>query len=118
MTQSEKNKAMLQTANAAIDKGKHEEFLAHCTEDTTWEFVGDITLHGKEEIRQWMKDTYLIPPVNMVHHLISEGEFVVAEGVIKVMTKEGTYEESVYCDVWQFRGNKMAHLKAFVLKRW
>lgn len=45
---SEKNKATLEKANAAIAEGDHEGFLSFCTDDTEWTFVGDKTLKGKE----------------------------------------------------------------------
>lgn len=49
---SDKNKAVLEQANAAVVRGDHEAFLAHCTDDVVWTFVGDKTLKGKEAVRQ------------------------------------------------------------------
>ena len=112
----ENNKATLQEGNAAISKGDNEGFLVHCTEDTEWVFVGDRTLHGKEAVRQWMAETYLEPPENVVEALIAEGDFVAVTGTITVKNKNGETDSSLYCDVWQFRDGKMAKLKAFVNK--
>ncbi len=112
----ENNKATLQEGNAAISKGDNEGFLVHCTEDTEWVFVGDRTLHGKEAVRQWMAETYLEPPKNVVEALIAEGDFVAVTGTITVKNKNGETDSSLYCDVWQFRDGKMAKLKAFVIK--
>ena len=112
----ENNKATLQEGNAAISKGDNEGFLVHCTEDTEWVFVGDRTLHGKEAVRQWMAETYLEPPENVVEALIAEGDFVAVTGTITVKNKNGETDSSLYCDVWQFRDGKMAKLKAFVIK--
>ncbi len=53
---SEKNKAILEKANAAITEGNNEGFLSFCTEDTEWTFVGDKTLKGKEAVRQYMAE--------------------------------------------------------------
>ncbi len=36
----ENNKVILEKANAAIYLGDHEGFLAYCTDDTEWTFVG------------------------------------------------------------------------------
>ena len=113
---SERNKKILKGGNAAIDKGDHEGFLVHCTEDTEWVFVGDRTLRGKEAVRQWMAETYLEPPVNKVEALIAEGDFLTAMGTLKVKNGDGQWETSSYCDVWQFRDGKMAKLTAFVIK--
>lgn len=112
----ENNKATLQKGNAAISNGDNEGFLVHCTEDTEWVFVGDRTLHGKDAVRQWMAETYLEPPENVVETLIAEGDFVTATGTITVKNKNGKRDSSLYCDVWQFRDGKMAKLKAFVIK--
>ncbi|NTS42454.1 nuclear transport factor 2 family protein [Flavisolibacter sp. BT320] len=113
---SEQNKAILQKANAAITKGDYEGFLSFCTEDTEWTFVGDITLKGKEAVRQWMATAYKEPPSFSVDNLIAEGDFVTAIGTITLKDAEGQEEENRYCDVWRFRDGKMAALTAFVIK--
>lgn len=48
----ESNKEVLIKANKAVSVGDYEDFLAFCTEDTEWTFVGDITLQGKEAVRK------------------------------------------------------------------
>ena len=40
---SEKNKAILDEANAAVAAGSYEEFLRFCADDTEWTFVGEQT---------------------------------------------------------------------------
>jgi uncharacterized protein (TIGR02246 family) len=113
---SEKNKAILAEANAAVAAGNYEGFLAFCTDDTEWTFVGDRTLQGKEAVRQWMTTEYVEPPDNQVAHLIAEGDFVTALGEITVKDAGGQATHSAYCDVWRFRDGKMVELKAFVIE--
>ena len=113
---SQHHKAILEKANAAITEGDHEGFLAHCTEDTEWVFVGDITLQGKEAVRQWMATAYAEPPKFMVENLLAEGDFVTALGTINLKDENGETARYAYCDVWRFRDGKMAGLKAFVIK--
>ncbi len=108
---SEHNKATLQKANLAITQGEYEQFLAYCTEDTEWTFVGDRTLKGKEAVRQYMAEVYIEPPKFSVFTMIAEGDYVTALGEI---TMDGTHYS--YCDVWHFRDGKMAELQAFVIK--
>lgn len=110
------NKTTLEKANTAISKGDHEGFLAFCTDDTQWTFVGDKTLRGKEAVRQWMAEAYQEPPKFMVTNLIAEGNFVTALGTIKMKDEDGKYANYAYCDVWRFQDGKMAELKAFVIK--
>jgi ketosteroid isomerase-like protein len=113
---SEKNKAILEVANAAIAEGNYEAFLAFCTDDTHWTFVGDKTLRGKEAVRQWMAAEYVEPPKNIVDHLIAEGDFVVALGTILTKNEDGQVASSAYCDIWRFRQGMIAELQAFVIQ--
>ncbi len=110
------NKAILATANAAITAGDNERFLSFCTDDTEWTFVGDMTLQGKEAVRQYMATAYLEPPKFIVENLIAEGEFVTALGKISMNDKTGKTIDYSYCDVWRFRDGKIVELKAFVIE--
>jgi uncharacterized protein (TIGR02246 family) len=111
----ERNTAILETANAAIAEGDYEGFLAFCTDDTVWTFVGERTLKGKEAVRQWMATTYVEPPTFTVAHMIAEGDFVVALGTSTTKDEDGKAARSAVCDVWRLRGGKMAELRAFVI---
>jgi uncharacterized protein len=113
---SEINKATLEAANAAITVGNYEGFLAFCTDDTEWTFVGERVLRGKEAVRQWMATTYKQPPKFAVAQLIADGDFVVALGEIMTESEDGRAVRSSYCDVWRFRDGKMAQLQAFVVE--
>lgn len=110
------NKAILEKANAAVTAGDNEGFLAFCTADTTWTFVGDKTLEGKEAVRQYMASAYVEPPKFMVQNLIAEGDFVTAVGKISMKDETGKMIDYSYCDVWRFRDGKMAELQAFVIE--
>lgn len=112
---SETHKAILMEGNAAIAEGNHEGFLKLCAEDTRWMFVGDKTLEGKEAVRQWMKTTYIEPPKVTVDHLIAEGEFLTAIGEVTMKGEDGKDARYSYCDVWRFRENRLAEVKAFVI---
>jgi uncharacterized protein len=113
---SEKNKAILLEGNAAIAEGNNEEFLRFCAEDTEWTFVGDRTLKGKEAVRRYMTEHYVEPPKFTVEHLIAEGDFLTAVGEITLKDEDGKAIHYSYCDVWRFRGDKIAELRGFVIK--
>ncbi|RYY37020.1 MAG: nuclear transport factor 2 family protein [Sphingobacteriaceae bacterium] len=110
------NKEILLKANSYITEGNHEEFLACCTEDIIWQFIGDKTLTGKDAVREYMKTAYVEPPRFDVEKLISEDDYVSAVGKISLKDKNGRVIEYAYCDIWHFRGGKMAMLKAFVIE--
>src|SRR5688572_14569730 len=113
---SEKNKTILQQANAAVVKGDHEGFLSHCTDDVVWTFVGEQTLEGKEAVRRYMNQTYTEPPTFQVDHLLADGDFVIALGKIDAKDEAGRTVRSSYCDVWRVRDGKLAELRAFVIE--
>ena len=113
---SEQNKAILEKANAAVARGDNEGFLAFCTDDTEWTFVGDQTLKGKEAVRQYMATAYAEPPKFTITDLIAEGDFVTALGEITLKDEDGQAVHYSVCDVWRFRGGKLFELKAFAIK--
>jgi uncharacterized protein len=113
---SEKHKAILEEANAAITEGNYEGFLSFCSDDTTWTYVGDKTLRGKEAVRHYLAMTNTEPPKFTVTHLIAEDDFVTALGDITTKDENGKESHASYCDVWRFRGGMMAELRAFVIK--
>jgi ketosteroid isomerase-like protein len=106
--------AVLRAANDAIALGDIEGFLECCSDDTTWEFVGDVVLQGKRAVRAWMTETYEHPPVNDVELLVVEGNVVVATGTV-VVTRDDTPTRSRYCDIWRVSDGKLAELSAFVV---
>lgn len=110
------NKEILVKANKAVEKGDYDGFLAYCTEDTRWTFVGDTILEGKEAVRQWMVSNYIEPPIFDVKNFITENEYVTVIGEIKLASEDGEMRHYHYCDVWQFREGKMAELTAFVIE--
>ena len=113
---SKNNKAILTEANSAITQGDNEGFLSFCTDDTTWNFVGDKVLRGKEAVRQWMLTAYQEPPKFVVSNLIEEGDFLTVLGNITMKDDQRKDTDYAYCDVWRFRDGKMVELNAFVIK--
>jgi len=113
---SEKNKAILEEANAHVARGNYEGFLAFCDDDTHWTFVGDRTLRGKEAVRQYMAATYTEPPKFTVENLIAEGDFLTVLGEITIKEAGGKATHYSYCDVWRFHGGKIVELKAFAIE--
>jgi ketosteroid isomerase-like protein len=110
------NKETLLKANAFVTAGDNEGFLSYCTEDVKWIFVGDQELRGKEAVRAYMRKTYTEPPRFDVEELIEEGDFVTVLGKISMKDESGMLLDYAYCDVWRFRDDKMAELKAFVIE--
>ena len=112
-----KNAEILHQANEFVKKGNYESFLAHCTPDTKWVFVGERILNGKDEVREYMKEFYMEPPVFTVEKTIEEGNYVTVTGVITLKDAEGIYTSYDYCDIWRFEKGKIAAVKAFVIEK-
>jgi len=51
-----------------------------------------------------------------VNHLISEGDWLTALGEITSKDDEGNEVRYAYCDVWRLEGDKLAELRAFVIR--
>ncbi len=115
MNMEHNNKEVLTKANALVSAGDNEGFLAFCTDDIIWDFVGDQRLEGKEAIRKYMDETYVSPPKFDIESIFSEGDRVGATGKISLADESGKMVTYDYCDLWHFRDGKMDHLKAFVI---
>lgn len=112
-----KNATILHTANEFVKKGNYESFLAYCTQDTKWVFVGERILEGRDKVREYMKEFYLEPPVFTVEKTIEDGSYLTVTGEITLKAANGTYNHYDYCDVWRFENGKIAELKAFVIEK-
>ncbi|RZK18894.1 MAG: nuclear transport factor 2 family protein [Pedobacter sp.] len=112
-----KNAEILHQANEFVKKGNYESFLAHCIPDTKWVFVGERILNGKDQVREYMKEFYLEPPVFTVEKTIEEGSYVTVTGVITLKDAKGIYTSYDYCDIWRFEKGKIAAVKAFVIEK-
>jgi uncharacterized protein len=110
------HKTTLERANAAARRGDAEGFLALCTEDTVWTFVGDRVLKGKPAVREWMSEAYQTPPEFNVHRMVVEGDFLTAIGEITHRDAQGKEVPHAYCDVWRLRDGLLAELHAFVVE--
>jgi len=109
--------ALLHQANEFVKKGDYESFLAYCTQDTQWVFIGDRILSGKEEVRDYMKEFYREPPVFSVDTTVEDGDFVAVTGEITLKDRSGVDHHYDYCDVWRFENGKIAALKAYVIEK-
>lgn len=108
-------KAVLAVANDAVSRGDHAGFLAHCTDDVIWYFIGDRTIEGKPAIKAYMDETYVHPPEFNVELMIADGEHVVAIGQITLTDAAGNRTTSEYSDAWRLRDGMLAELRAFVV---
>ena len=111
------NKETVEKINASFQSGSTDGFLEYCTDDVSWAMVGEKTVEGKETIREWMKSmTGMEPPQFTVDQLIADGDNVACYGDMKMKGEDGKIADYSYCDVYHFKGDKVAELRSFVVK--
>jgi len=115
---SEKHKSIVKEVSQSFEKNDLEGFLQHCTDDVTWSMVGDTSNKGKDSIRQWMQsmDGGSAPPKLTTQQMVSEGNVTMALGEMTMQGESGKDEAYSFCDIYQFRGDKIADLRSFVVK--
>jgi uncharacterized protein len=117
---SEKNKETVRKINDAFLENNFEGFLDFCADDVQWTIIGDRSVKGKENIRQWMKSMAAEnpdpPKFNVIDPVIAEGDFVVARGDMTMKDKDGQTNPYSYCDIYRFSGDKIIELNSFVVK--
>ena len=111
-----RNKEIVEKVNASFAANNLEGFLTHCADDVEWTMVGEKTCKGKVAIREWMKVMPAEPPVFTVATLIAEGDLVMAQGDMTMNEKDRKAVPYSYCDIYRFRGDKIAELKSYVIK--
>lgn len=116
---SEKNKEIVRKVNAAFAEGSIEGFLDQCADDVQWTMVGDRTIKGKDEIRQWMKSMepeYPEPPKINIANIIAEDDFVAEYGDMTQKDKDGKTVPYSFCDICRYRDDKIVEIISFVIK--
>jgi uncharacterized protein len=56
------------------------------------------------------------PKFTVIEPVIAEGDFVVSRGDMTMKDKHGQTGQYSYCDIYRFRGDKIAELNSFVVK--
>jgi ketosteroid isomerase-like protein len=112
---SSRNKEVIEKVNAAFARNDVEGFLAYCHEDFEWTMVGDESKKGKAAVRKWMGSAPQEAPKFSIDTVLADGDYVSCIGDM-TMNEGGKVVPYSYCDVWRFRGDKIAELKAFVIK--
>jgi uncharacterized protein len=112
---SDKNKVIIDKANKAFEQNDVEALLALCTEGFTWTMVGSPAAVGKAAVREWMAKAPPGMPTFTIDAVIADGDYVTCVGDM-TMPENGHDVPYAYCDVWRLEGERIAELKAFVIK--
>ena len=110
------HKRIVEQSNDAFARNDMESFLNLCTEDLQWTMVGETTVKGKRAIREWMKSMDPGTPVIKVDQIAVEGDYAFCCGSLRMKDNEGREAPYEFCDVYRFQGDRIAALKAFLIK--
>lgn len=115
---SNSHKESVKNLNLAIQGNDLEAFLPFFTDDVQWTKVGDKAATGKEALGSLIRSLGDAPPPSSItiKAMIAEGDYVMAYGELVVADETGTPSSQAFCDVYRFRGDKIAELTAFVMK--
>ena len=111
-------KAVIEHINDAFAENNLEKVLSFCTNDFIWTMVGDTSVKGKDAIRQWMASMDVEPPQELrIQQVLAEGDTVITRGDMMMKgRKEPAAHSYAFCDVYRFKGDKVAELTAFVIR--
>jgi uncharacterized protein len=98
--------------------GDHEKILGCLTDDVAWEMPPYFALSGKTAFDAAIENPASpgLPDIRLTR-LVEEGDVVVAEGAVQAALKDGGRIDALFCDVFQFRGDKICRLVTYQVDR-
>ncbi len=107
----------IKNVNTAFSENRIEDFYAVCSDDVEWTMIGEKTVKGLDNIREWMKGMEgMDPPKINNHRIIADDNSAAAYGDMSMKTKDGDIRYYDYCDVYTFKNGKVKELRSFVIK--
>ena len=98
--------------------GDHEMILDWLTDDVEWEMPPYFELKGRAAFDEAIEnDASPGRPDIQLTRLTEEGDIVVAEGAVQAALKAGGRIDALFCDVFQFRDDKICRLVTYQVNR-
>ncbi len=96
----------------------HAKILDCLTDDITWDIPGHTQLQGKEAFDQEIEnDAFEGKPDITELRMVQEDNVVIVEGTVKSKLKGGPVLDMVFCDVFEFEGEKIKKLTSYLVQR-
>jgi uncharacterized protein len=95
------------------------ELIHSClTDDVVWEMPPHFQLSGRAAFDGAIQNeaTPGLPTIRLIR-LVEEGDVVVAEGAVQAELKAGGRIDALFCDVFQFRDDKICRLVTYQVDR-
>jgi len=91
--------------------------LSCLTSDVEWEIPGAFHIRGIDEFDKHITDDGFVGnPAITVTRLIEADDVVVAEGSVRVQTKDGPFLNLVFCDVFEMQNSKIRRLISYLVE--
>ena len=110
-------KEIVKKINDSFTQNNIEGFLEHSADNIVWRMAGDKSYTGKQSVRDFVSQMEgHEPPQFTTDILVAEGDTVVCSGEMTMKEKDGSTGNYSYCDIYTFKGDKVAELSSFVVK--
>jgi uncharacterized protein len=98
--------------------GDHDSILGCLTDDVAWEMPPYFSLSGRDAFAGAITHdaTPGLPDIQLTR-LLEEGDIVVAEGAVQTALRDGGRIDALFCDVFQFRDDKICRLVTYQVDR-
>lgn len=98
--------------NEAFSKNNLDFILNNMSDDIVWDFVGEKTMHGKNEVREFLKPMSEVQTLEMVLlQIISREQSAAANGRMKIKEPSGEIKSFGFVDFYEFEGLKIPKVK-------
>lgn len=95
----------------------HKKILDCLTDDIIWSIPGHTSLRGKEAFdKEIENDAFEGHPDIKESRMVEEGNIVIVEGSVRSKFKGGAWLELVFCDVFEFEGEKIKKLSSYLVQ--
>ena len=112
------NKGIVEKYMEGFNESDHAKILSLLTDDVVWFMPGFFHHKGKEAFdKEIENDAFTGKPVIKLSRLIEEGNVVVAEGSVHANMKNGGLLDALFCDVFEFRGDKISRLDTYLMSK-
>jgi uncharacterized protein len=98
--------------------GDHEKILACLTDDVSWEMPPYFKVSGRAAFDEAIENDASpgLPEIQLTR-VVEEGDVVVAEGAVQASLEAGGRIDALFCDVFQFRDDKICRLVTYQVDR-
>ncbi|MDT0677274.1 nuclear transport factor 2 family protein [Autumnicola musiva] len=101
----------LRKFNEAFAEGNQKFILEQLSDEIIWNFLGDRTIEGKEDVRNFIEEMSCIETQSMeISNIITHGKTAAVDGKMTIKEESGKVKNFAFCDIYQFTGFKNAKI--------